>query len=287
MMARRDSSQSGMLSSASRKELTSIRVRPPKGISTKHRVAGPRNTTSLPLFDDDFPEEEQLPRELEIEFRKVKRGKTDAVVLRCNGLNFGDRVTDNIGQADFYRFHDVFHFAYVVFLGWSPVIRALLKCKRKSDPLVDENQDGARATIVEEAVSAMVFSRAKEMDYYGGVDHVDYDLLKAIREFIQGFEVAGLPLWQWETAILEGYRAFRFLRENEGGCVTLDMNRRELLYRTSSGKPWQGQLIEKRTALSEEAHPLGSRTTRQSVDSSPTWVGKRVWAAGLPSRISA
>jgi NTP pyrophosphatase (non-canonical NTP hydrolase) len=190
----------------------------------------PEKRVFFPLFDEDFPEEEQLPRELEIEFRKVKRGQTDAVVLRCNGLNFGDRVTDNIGQADFYRFHDVFHFAYVVFLGWSPVIRALLKCKRKSDPLVDENQDGARATIVEEAVSAIVFSRAKEMNYYDGVDHVDYDLLKAIQEFIQGFEVAGLPLWQWETAILEGYRAFRFLREHEGGHVTLDMNRRKLLY---------------------------------------------------------
>ena len=191
----------------------------------------PEKRVFSPLFDDGFPEEEQLPRELEIEFRKVKRGQIDAVVLRCNGLNFGDRVTDNIGQADFYRFHDVFHFAYVVFLGWSPVIRALLKCKRKSDPLVDENQDGARATIVEEAVSAIVFSRAKEMDYYDGVDHVDYDLLKAIQEFIQGFEVADLPLWQWETAILEGYRAFRFLQEHEGGYVTLDINRRELLYR--------------------------------------------------------
>ena len=191
----------------------------------------PEKRVFSPLLDDDFPEEEQLPRGLEIEFRQVERGKTDAVVLRCNGLNFGDRVTDNIGQADFYRFHDVFHFAYVVFLGWSPVIRALLKCKRKSDPQVDENQDGARARIIEEAVSAIVFSRAKEMAYYDGVDHVDYDLLKAIQEFIQGFEVADLPLWQWETAILEGYRVFRFLQEHEGGHVTLDMNRRELLYR--------------------------------------------------------
>lgn len=191
----------------------------------------PEKRVLSPFFDEEFPEEEQLPRRLAIDFRQVQRGSKVTVVLRCNGLNFGDRLTDNIGQPDFYRFHDVFHFAYAVYLGWSPVVRALLKCKRKSNPLVDENQDGARATIVEEAVSAIVFSRAKEMGYYDGVDHVDYDLLKAIQELIQGFEVAGLPLWQWETAILEGYHAFRFLQEHEGGYVTLDMNRRELLYR--------------------------------------------------------
>ena len=183
------------------------------------------------FFDEDFPEEERLPRELEIEFRHVQRGNTEAVILRCNGLNFGDHLTDNIGQPDHYRFHDAFHFAYVVHLGWSPVVRALLRCKRKSKPLVDENEDGARARVIEEAVSAIVFSRAKEMNYYDGIDHVDYDLLKAIQEFVQGFEVAGVPLWQWETAILEGYRVFRSLRGHGEGRVTLNMNQRELLYR--------------------------------------------------------
>ncbi len=183
------------------------------------------------FFDENFPEEEQLPRKLEIELRHVQRANTGAVILRCNGLNFGDRLTDNIGQPDHYRFHDAFHFAYVVHLGWSPVVRALLKCKRKSDPLVDETEDGARARVIEEAVSAIVFSRAKEMNYYDGIDHVDYDLLKAIQEFVQGFEVADVPLWQWETAILEGYRVFRSLRGHGEGRVTLDMNRRELLYR--------------------------------------------------------
>ena len=93
---------------------------------------------------------------------------------------------------------------------------------------MDENQDGARARIIEEAVSAIVFSRAKEMNFYDGVDHVDYDLLKAIQEFIQGFEVANVPLWQWETAILEGYRVFRTLQVYGRGRVTLDINQRRL-----------------------------------------------------------
>lgn len=183
-----------------------------------------------PFFDDVFKEEEQLPRKLEIEFRQIDRGDGKAVILRCNGLNFGDRLTDNIDHPDFYRFHDVFHFAYAVYLGWSPVIRSLLNCKRKSNPDLDENQDGARARIVEEAVSVIVFSRAKEMKFYDGIDHVDYDLLKTIHEFVNGFEVDKVPLWQWEAAILQGYGVFRSLKCNGGGKVTLDMLNRSLGY---------------------------------------------------------
>ena len=51
----------------------------------------------------------------------------------------------NIADADGYRYHDIFHIANAVFLGWSPVVRALLRCKRKSQPHIDENEDGARA----------------------------------------------------------------------------------------------------------------------------------------------
>jgi hypothetical protein len=88
----------------------------------------------------------------------------------------------------------------------------------------------ARAVILEEAVAAIVFSRAKEMNFFDGVDHVDYDLLKTVQEFIQGFEVDQVPLWQWEAAILDGYATFRKLRSNRGGTVTIDLVRRELTY---------------------------------------------------------
>ena len=184
----------------------------------------------VPLFDNDVDEEEQLPRTLDVEFREFDRSGRQVVILRCNGLNLGDRLTDNIDHPDFYRFHDVFHFAHAVYLGWSPVLRALLNCKRKSNPRVDENQDGARARIIEEAVSAIVFSRAKETCFYDGIDHVDYDLLKTISEFVRGFEVQKVPLWQWEAAILNGYRVFRNLRNNRSGMVTLDLISRNLLY---------------------------------------------------------
>lgn len=196
----------------------------------KIRSRWPSERTFVPLFDDSFIPEEQLPRTLEMEFREVGRVGKKIVLLRCNGINFGDRLTDNIEHPDFYRYHDVFHFAYAVYLGWSPVMRALLNCKRKSQPDVDENQYGARARIIEEAVSAIVFSRAKEMNLYEGIDQIDYDLLKTIQEFVRGFEVESVPLWQWEKSILRGYNVFRSLKANRGGKVTLDLVNRSLYY---------------------------------------------------------
>ena len=178
------------------------------------------------LFDETFPTEEQIPRVLTVDF--LERGDVgqEAVLLRCNGIGIGDRITDNIAGADGYRYHDIFHIAYAVFLGWSPVIRSLLRCKRKSNPTVDQNEDGARAAIVEEAVSAIVFSRAKEMAFFHAMDQIDYDLLKSVQEVVVGFEVQQVPLWQWERAILEGYRVFRLLRSQPGGRVTWDIRKR-------------------------------------------------------------
>lgn len=182
------------------------------------------------LFDEEFPEEEQLPRLLRIEFRERSRGGQKAVILRCNGINFGDRLTDNIEDPDGYRFHDIFHFAHAVHLGWSPVVRALLRSKRKSQPDVDEAQDGARAAIIEEAVAAIVFSRAKQLNFFNELQRVDLDLLKLVSEFVEGFEVAAIPMWQWEIAILDGYRVFRLLRDSGGGLVTLDLAQRQLKF---------------------------------------------------------
>ena len=189
-----------------------------------------KKSKHFPLFDEGFPEEELLARKLLIEFKERSRGVQKAVILRCNGINFGDRLTDNIEDQDGYRYHDVFHFAHAVHLGWSPVMRALLRCKRKSRPEIDEAQDGARAVIIEEAVSAIVFNRAKQLDFFKGLDHIDYALLKTVQEFVQGYEVERVPVWQWETAILEGYRVFRLLQDNSGGSVALDLESRELVF---------------------------------------------------------
>jgi len=194
------------------------------------------------LFDEGCPVEEQIPRSLAIEFLERRRGSRAEVLLRCNGINVGARVTDNIPETDDYRYHDIFHIAHAVFLGWSPVVRALLRCKRKSDPAVDENQDGARAIILEEAGSASVFACAKHMRFFDAVDQVDYDLLKNIQELVRGYEVDQVPLWQWEIAILEGFRVFRCLRSSLGGRVTWDLDRRTLGW-TSLAQPLDARAV--------------------------------------------
>lgn len=210
----------------------------------KTRSRWPSEALSIPLFDEGFDETEQIPRKLDVEFRQIRCGSKYTVLLRCNELNIGYRLTDNIEHPDFYRFHDVFHLARAVYLGWSPVTRVLLNCKRKGDPKVDENQDGARARIIEEALSAVVFSRAKETRFYDGIDHVDYDLLKTISEFVRGFEVDEVPLWQWEEAILNGYSVFRALRDNGGGTVTADLVNRSLRYAKPSPIQTTGDAAE-------------------------------------------
>ncbi|MRI55320.1 pyrophosphatase [Methylobacterium sp. DB1607] len=181
-------------------------------------------------LDANAEPEERLPRRLTIEiFERQVRGRT-FVFQRCNGINIGDRLTDNAMAADDYRFHDAFHYAYVAVLGWSPVTRALFRLKRKSAPKVDEAQDGARATLIEEGITTWIFGQAVELDLFAGMKPGDlpFDLLKHVRQFVTGYEAERCPLWLWEEAILQGYAAFRFLREHRRGRLILDLDKHQM-----------------------------------------------------------
>lgn len=190
----------------------------------------PVDKTFPPLFDETAPPEERLPRSLSIEIFERKVSGKNYVFQTCNGLNIGDRLTDNAMTADDYRFHDVFHYAYVAVLGWSPVTRSLFRLKRKSDPRIDEAQDGARATLIEEGVATWIFGQAVNMKLFEGSNAGDlpFDLLKQVRQFVSGYEVDQCPAWLWERAILQGYSAFRYLREHRAGIVTIDTANRRL-----------------------------------------------------------
>ncbi|GKY88125.1 pyrophosphatase [Sinisalibacter aestuarii] len=182
------------------------------------------------LFDENDDPAERLPRQLEVEIFERERGGNVLVFQRCNGLNIGDPLTDNKEDPDDYRFHDVFHYAYAAILGWSPVMRALFKLKRKSDPVKDENQDGARANLVEEGISTWIFNRAQKQDFFAGVEpgKLSYDMLKTVHQFASGYEAERCPLWLWEEAILEGFRCFRYLKEHRQGRLILDLEKRSI-----------------------------------------------------------
>ncbi|WP_158628904.1 nucleoside triphosphate pyrophosphohydrolase family protein [Dyella choica] len=194
----------------------------------------PSEQAFLPFFDpsERYPEYEQFPRVFSIDFVERIEGGRTYVVQRLQDVNIGDRLTDNSNEPDDYRFHDVFHLAYVAYLGWSPVLRGLLKLKRKSQPKIDENEDGARATIIEEGIATWIFNHAKRRDHYENVAQgkLDYGLLKQIKSMVEGYEVEACPLWQWEMAILRGFEVFRMLKSNRGGRVTVNMNDHTLTY---------------------------------------------------------
>lgn len=186
----------------------------------------PEEARYIPLFDAKSPEFEQLPRIFEIRFiRRQIRGK-EYVVQQLKGINLGDPLTDNRTEGDDYRYHDVFHLAYLAHLGWSPVMRGLLKLKRKSDPDLDENQDGARAMIIEEGVATWVFNHARSRRYFADVKvgKLEYSLLKQIKSTVAGYEVDQCPLWQWELAILDGFRVFRELTKIKEGVVSVNLD---------------------------------------------------------------
>lgn len=192
----------------------------------------PINRDWSPQFDEEFDEDEQLPRQIAITFKEKEIGGKQYVLQQCRGINIGDRLTDNRVEQDDYRFHDVFHLAYAAILGWSPVLRALLKVKRKSKPEIDENQDGARAILIEEGISTWIFNYGVCHGYLKSFQSIDYTLLKAVREFVKGYEVAERPLWQWEYAILEGFRIFRELKTYRGGIVSADLNAHTITFET-------------------------------------------------------
>lgn len=173
-------------------------------------------------FDKEYDDYERFPSKISFVFKEIGRGEKKYVIQQCQGVNIGDRLTDNKRDKDDYRFHDVFHICYAVHLGWSPVLRALLRLKRKSISSTDENQDGARAIIIEEGISTFIFSRAIKNSLFEDVKRLDYDLLKFIQEFVKGYEVDQANLWQWEKAILDGYNIFRKLKEKRNGKITAD-----------------------------------------------------------------
>jgi NTP pyrophosphatase (non-canonical NTP hydrolase) len=183
-----------------------------------------------PLFDEDFPIEEQLPRQMTMVFNEREAGGQSYVIQQLNGVNIGSRLTDNRLEPDDYRFHDVFHLAFAAILGWSPTLRALLKVKRKSKPVIDENEDGARASIIEEGISTWIFNHGVRNAHFRNVSSLDYGLLKAVRELVRGYEVEARPLWQWERAILEGFRIFRELQAHRGGAVVVDLYSRTIRF---------------------------------------------------------
>lgn len=181
----------------------------------------------LPRFDKDFPVYERIPEEFSIKIIQLSNGKTR---MSWNDVFIGDPLSDNISNSDGYRYHDVFHFGFAAILHWSPTFRALIKRKRKSKKEIDEAQDSGRAIVVEEGLSAWIFAQAKKLNFFKDQNQISYDILKVIRQFVDGYEVEKVPLALWEHAILESYKVFRELKKHEGGIIECSKENREIKF---------------------------------------------------------
>ena len=191
-----------------------------------------------PLHDEEVPPEEQFPRQFKITFVTTKNQKAR---MYFENKTLGNDLDDNISEEgeDFYRFHDALHLGHVAVLGWSPVIRGLMKRKRKSDKKADRIQDGARARIVEEAVVKLIHTEggkiAKER---GGRSQELFlsnalilpRLLKQIKDLTQKLEVEQNKKWEWKKAIREGYKIFNDLVKHKEGTVCIDLENRCLKF---------------------------------------------------------
>ncbi|MNU46046.1 MazG nucleotide pyrophosphohydrolase domain protein [compost metagenome] len=184
------------------------------------------------IYDENYPKEEQFPREFEVIFNVIKNGEKERVriIEKKSGKQLGHDITDNSHQDDGYRFHDIFHFGYVAFLGWSPVVRKLMGIKRKSDDVIDEIEDGARAAITEELVSLYIYNHSLDHQLFKYSSSVDTEVLKTIQKLVSGIEVSSCTQKQWETAIINSYKVYDELRQNNGGRVLVSIENRKLIY---------------------------------------------------------
>jgi hypothetical protein len=51
-----------------------------------------------------------------------------------------------------------------------------------------------------------------------------------VKQFVKGYEAEKLPMWLWESAILQGYAVFRQLQEKRSGVVVTDMAGRKIWF---------------------------------------------------------
>lgn len=194
-----------------------------------------------PLHDEGFSSSQQFPRRFEVAFVTISKGRSR---MYLDGRRLGDDLTDNAYEDDGYRFHDVMHLANAGKLGWSPVLRDLMRRKRKADPTIDEVEDGARARIIEEAIIKAIHSEGERIAKQRGTQQsavpthlfsepseITFRFLKFIRSFVVGLEVEKNRYWEWEDAILCGHRIFHRLRCEEQGTVVVDLDERSISFK--------------------------------------------------------
>lgn len=209
----------------------------------------------LPILDEGYPDPERLPRRLVVRFQQQHlhgRAQVALTLLEAEPNAFPDgpvetsregkaqgfdlpqsmgaALTDNSRRVDDYRFHDAIHLGFLAVMGWSPLMRSLLRLKRRSNPLTDENEDGARAIFAEEGMAAVLAKRAANSQGFLAERSVDEETVDMLRTVLEDLEVDRMPAWLWRRAIVQGFSAMRSLASGPGGFLVVDLDARSLTY---------------------------------------------------------
>jgi NTP pyrophosphatase (non-canonical NTP hydrolase) len=179
-------------------------------------------------LDTAYPEAEQLPRQITVDITTLHVDGKPRVRVFVNGEQIGNDLTDNSYDPDGYRYHDVFHLAFAGVLGWSPITRSILKRQRRSNPEVDEVEDGGRAKAIEEGISALIFRYAKDHNWLEGTQGVSCELLRTIQSMTAHLEVSRRSSGDWEQAIIKGFEVWREIKKRGGGALLVDLDQRTL-----------------------------------------------------------
>lgn len=202
-------------------------------IKTEDRWHPPNGQRTL--YDVTLNENQQLPRTFSYKFmHQTIDGADKLVLIDCtNGQQAGDALTDNSYEDDGYRYHDVMHLAFVAHFGWSPVFRKLLRklgSIQKRPQETDEGEDSGRPQVIDEAIVAAIYVYADNHKFLKGVDAVDWQLLRHIKQMTAKLEVKDRTTGEWNAAILNGVKVWKQLIDNNGGIVSGNLETGELKF---------------------------------------------------------
>lgn len=129
-----------------------------------------------------------------------------------------------------------------------------MQCKRKSVPEIDENEDGARARIVEELVINFMHTEAvrlqkarsysdEEPFLFPKDEHFSSDFGSALCHLVRNLEVANCKHWEWEDAAHKGFSIYQDLQKCMEGTLTIDRKNRSIEFTPNLALDLHGVII--------------------------------------------
>ncbi len=136
------------------------------------------------------------------------------VTILLNGNKVGNDLNDNSYFKDGYRFHDVMHFSFAAYLGWSPCLESIL------------NKQKLKATQLEECLSLLLFTMYKDNHYQFNT----YSFEKFVMPIIEISNIEIKCRNQWELASKQGLDMFKKLIDFNGGKVEFNPKTKTACY---------------------------------------------------------